>query len=192
MTATQLTMAIIAWSIHGLFALVGVVLALTVFLGLPGAWLVIALATIIELFDGFWLPASRSVSFGWWPIIIAVGLASLGELAELLAGAVGARRAGSTRSGAVGAIIGGLTGAIIGIPVPPPVIGSLVCSVLGTFIGAVLGELSAGGDEARFGDTMRPATGATIGRVMGTLVKVPVAAAVWALLVSVGLVRLLA
>jgi uncharacterized protein YqgC (DUF456 family) len=190
-TAGQIALAVLAWFIHLLFAVAGVAAALTVLVGLPGAWMVIGAAILIELIDGLWLPGSggAAVSFGWWPIGIAVALASVGELAELLAGALGARRAGSSRTGAVGAILGGLVGAVVGIPVPPPVLGALVCSILGTFVGAVLGELAADA-QTRVGDTVRPATGATIGRILGTLAKLPLAVAVWALLVSAGLFHL--
>jgi len=189
-TAVEIALAVVAWTVHGLFLLLGGALALTVVVGLPGAWMAIGLALLIELADGLWLPAGETTSFGWWPLGIAVGLAAIGELFEFLAGALGARRAGSTRAGAVGAVVGGLVGAIVGIPVPPPVIGALVCSVLGTFVGAVVGEM-ASGDGRRMQDTVRPATGATIGRVLGVLAKVPVAVAVWALLVAAGLVHLI-
>jgi uncharacterized protein YqgC (DUF456 family) len=188
-TAGDVALAILAWTVHLLFAVAGAGLALTVLVGLPGAWMLIALALVIELADGLWLPAGRSVSFGWWPLGVAVAIAAAGELAEFLAGAVGARRAGSTRAGAIGAVIGGLVGAILGIPVPPPVLGSLVCSILGTFVGAILGELTSGARPPLQG-TLRPATGATIGRILGTLAKVPAAAAAWAILVGAGLVRL--
>jgi uncharacterized protein YqgC (DUF456 family) len=183
-------LAILAWTVQLLFAIAAAGLALTVILGLPGAWMMIALALLIELVDGLWLPEGSSVSFGWWPLGVAVAIAAAGELAEFLAGALGARRAGSTRAGAVGAVIGGLIGAIAGLPVPPPVLGSLFCSILGTFVGAIVGELSTRTPPPLRG-TLKPATGATIGRILGTLAKVPAAAAAWAILVGAGVARLL-
>ena len=189
-SAGELALGILAWTVHLLFAVAAAGLALTVVVGLPGTWLMIALALVIELADGLWLPADRSVSFGWWPLGVAVAIAAAGELAEFLAGALGARRAGSTRAGAVGAVIGGLVGAIAGIPVPPPVLGSLFCSILGTFVGAIAGELATRTPPPLRG-TLRPATGATIGRILGTLAKVPAAAAAWAILVGAGVARML-
>ena len=52
-------------------------------------------------------------------------------------------------------------------------------AIVGTFVGAVAGELSSGTDT-KVRDTLRPATGATIGRILGTLSKLPIAVAIWA------------
>ena len=49
--------------------------------------------------------------------------------------------------------------------------------MLGTFAGAVIGELND--PEATVRDTLKPAAGASIGRIIGTVAKIPVAIAVW-------------
>ena len=64
--------------------------------------------------------------FSWWTIGVCTGLALLGEIIEFAAGAVGASRAGGSKTGAAGAIVGTLIGAVIGTFIPPPVIGTIL------------------------------------------------------------------
>ncbi len=49
--------------------------------------------------------------------------------------------------------------------------------MLGTFVGAIIGELTA--EQTGIRDTMKPAVWATIGRVVGTTSKVGIAMAMW-------------
>ena len=56
-------------------------------------------------------------------------------------------------------------------------------AVIGTFAGAIMGELS-GDESTTVRDTLKPATGATIGRILGTLSKLPIAMAIWAALTT--------
>jgi hypothetical protein len=163
------------------FALIGLACIAAVVIGLPGAWIMLAIAVVIELADGAYLDARGPDTFGWWPIGLCAILAGVGELFEFLAGALGAKTGGSSRRGMVGALVGGIVGAIIGVALPPPVIGSLIGAVAGTFVGAIAGELS-NGRESTVRQAMRPATGATIGRIVGTLSKVPIAAVIWLVL----------
>ena len=48
----------------------------------------------------------------------------------------------------------------------------------GSAIGAIIGELNAA-PNVELKDTIKPATGAVIGRIMGTLAKFPCAVVVW-------------
>jgi uncharacterized protein YqgC (DUF456 family) len=164
-----------------LFALIGLVCVGSVVVGLPGAWIMLAIAVVIELADGAYLDDRGPDTFGWWPIALCAILAAVGELFEFIAGALGAKTAGSSRRGMIGALVGGIAGAILGVALPPPVIGSLIGAVAGTFAGAIVGEL-ANGRESTVRAAMRPATGATIGRIVGTLSKVPLAAVIWLVL----------
>ncbi len=169
-----------------LFALVGFVLAFTVVLGLPGAWLVIALAVIIELVDGLYLPEGAPATFSFGVLVAAVGLAALGELVELLASAAGARHGGASRRGMIGSLIGAVLGGVAGtFLILIPVVGSLLGAMLGAGIGALIGEVSAAGATVR--GSLKPAGGAAIGRLLGTLGKIPFAAAVWGVLVVAAL-----
>ena len=72
-----------------LFTLFSAVLALLVILGLPGIWLMIALAGIIDLVDS--LTHDGPLTFGWVSMAIALGLALLSEVIEFAAGAAGAK-----------------------------------------------------------------------------------------------------
>ena len=53
--------------------------------------------------------------------------------------------------------------------IPIPLIGTLIGAALGAAGGALVGELSRGGVSLR--ETVRPATGAAVGRVAGTVFK---------------------
>ncbi len=158
----------------------GLVCVGVVMIGLPGTWMMLALAVLIEVADALYLPAERATTFGWWLLGICAVLAALGEVLEFIAGALGAKKAGSSRRGMVGALIGGAVGAVLGIGVPPPPFGSIVCATLGTFVGAIIGELQ----DERVGvrESLRPAAGATVGKILGTLSKLPIAMLVWAVL----------
>ena len=76
-------------------------------------------------------------------------------------------------------MIGGIVGALLGILIPIPLVGSLIGAIAGTFVGAIVGELWAGNHVTK---TLKPAAGASIGRLLGTLSKVPIAVAIWAAL----------
>jgi uncharacterized protein YqgC (DUF456 family) len=161
-----------------LFTLISLVCVATVVLGLPGAWMAIGLALIIQLFDPAWLSAGADKTFSWWVLGVCAILATIGEVLEFGAGAVGAKAGGSTKHGMWGALIGGIVGAIAGIAIPVPIVGSLIGAVIGSFVGAIAGERFVN-REITLKQTLKPATGASIGRVAGTLVKVPIAGVIW-------------
>ncbi|MEM7229481.1 MAG: DUF456 domain-containing protein [Planctomycetota bacterium] len=163
-----------------IFALVGVVCVISVVVSLPGAWVMIGLALVIELMDFIYLPVDAGQTFGWWTLGIAVALAAFGELLEFSAGALGAKTAGSSSRGMWGALGGGIIGAILGTFIPVPLLGTLIGAVVGTFTGALLGEMSH--KDGTLDGSIKPAIGATIGRILGTLAKVPVATAIWMML----------
>lgn len=160
-----------------LFTLAGGACVAIVALGLPGTWLLLALALAVEFTDGIYLPGEAPQTFSW-PLLIACALAAtVGEVLEFAAGVLGAKRSGSSARGAWGAFLGGLLGAAAGIAIPIPIVGSLIGALLGTFVGAIVGELTLPGAQVR--SSLKPATGATLGRVLGTLSKIPIALLVW-------------
>lgn len=184
------------------FFVLGAVCVISIILQLPGAWIMIALALVIELIDGLWLPETRTSTFGvwvvseWWIIVTCLLLAGLGEVLEFFAGVLGAKKGGASKRGMWGSLIGGIAGAIIFtfVLVVIPVIGSLIGAVIGTFVGAVIGELSAPPAEVdgetvipsmktdlrgKVRGSLKPATGATIGRILGTLSKLPIGIIIW-------------
>jgi len=132
---------------------------------LPGTWLMVLLATVIE----WWKPGE--FLFSWTVLYVAVGLAILGEILEFVLGAAGARQAGGSKRAAALAIVGGLVGAILGTLLPIPIVGTLIGACLGAFAGSLLGDLWAGRPVQLSVGTGR---GAAIGRFWGTVAKMAV------------------
>ena len=158
------------------FFLLGAVCVVLVMAQLPGAWIMLALAGLIEYCDRFYLPAGDQQTFGWWVLGTCVVLAMVGEALEFIGGAIAVKKTGGSRRGMIGALIGGVVGAILGTPFGL-IIGAMIGAALGAFVGAILGELTV--KEATVKGSIKPATGAAIGRVLGTLSKMPFAIAIW-------------
>ena len=125
-----LTLFIVCWLLNSLSA--------------PGNWLMVICAALYS-----WLmPAESPYAFGWWIVVVLAGLSGMGELLELATSAVGTRKAGGSRKGAilavVGSFVGSIVGVILGLPIPIPVVGSLIGALLfagcGAMLGAYLGE----------------------------------------------------
>lgn len=140
-------------------------------LGIPGNWIMV-LATGLYA----WLvPGELRVGLGWPVVAATFAIALGGELAELLAGALGVAKAGGSRRGTilalVGSMIGGLVGMFVGIPVP--IVGSLLAAVLfgaaGALVGAVLGEQWKG---RPLDESLNVGGAAFVGRLAGTLLKI--------------------
>lgn len=142
-----------------LFAVAFVGLFLTA-VGLPGTWILLAVATIAKL-------VSPDMALAWWPIWTGFALAFLAEGIEFMLGTTYARKYGGSKRAGWGALLGGLLGAFAGVPIP--LVGPLVGAVAGTFVGALVAELSVTGMQ---GDAGRVAWGAMLGRVLATVVKV--------------------
>ena len=165
------------------------VLAVLVFwslnlLGLPGNWMIVA-ATVLYA----WLtPGPGSGGPRWTAVAIVTGLAAVGEVVEFGASATGVKRAGGSRRGAVlaliGSVVGAMTGLFVGVPIPVigPVIAALLFAGLGALLGATLGELSAG---RSFEDSWKVGRAAFGGRLLGTLAKTLVGAAVAGVAIAV-------
>ncbi len=122
--------------------------------------LVPALPGIPLIFGGIWLIAGvdRYRHFGaWWLLGIAL-VAVIGLTCDLLAGAWGAKRVGASKQAVGGALAGTVIGVFFGLP------GLLI----GPFVGAVLGELSAGNNVQR---STAVGVNAWIGLLFGTLIK---------------------
>ncbi len=166
------------------FALLGGVCVLLVVLSVPGTWMMLGLALVMELTGAFTMAGERDAVFGWTAIIISFALALVGEAIEFGAGALGAKTGGGTKRGMAGAIIGGFLGALlVTFLLPIPLVGTLIGALVGTFAGAVIAEVS-GQSPMTVAGSMRPAIGATLGRVLGTVGKVAIAFVIWVLLVA--------
>lgn len=175
------------WLIAILFILLGLGCIFLVIMQLPGTWVMLFLGLGAQLLNGYVFDATEHASYGWWALGIGLAVAILGEVAEALAGAVGTKAGGGTKRGMVGAFIGGIAGAIGGsFLIPIPIVGTLIGAVVGTFIGAVIGETS-GNSPKTVGDSIKPAMGASLGRILGTTIKMICAIIVWSV-VSAGLI----
>lgn len=110
--------------LQGLSIVVMAAALLTVPLGLPGVWIMMAVLLVGAL-------------VGWvsWPVLFVLFAITGGvELLEFLALKRMGERYGGSRGAFWGAVAGGLLGALVGAPVP--VVGSLVAGMVGTFAGA--------------------------------------------------------
>jgi len=157
-------------------------------IGLPGNWLVVALAAIFAYF----VPSSYRADIGIPALVGLIGLAALGEVLEFFAGVLGASQAGSSKRGAALALVGSLVGGVVGlfvalpIPVVGPVAGALVFASLGALGGAVLGEQWKGRD---LDSSLRVGQAAFWGRLLGTLGKVWIGCLMLVLLIAALLVQ---
>lgn len=167
------------------FALAGLACLALVVLGIPGTWLLLALAGVVDLVG--LVAGHHPLPFGGGLLALCTGLALVGEALEAGAGIAGTRLGGGSRRGMVGAFVGGLLGAIVLTPVLPiPVVGTLIGALVGTFAGAWLGEATAP-QRRRRSATLRAAFGAVAGRLAGTLGKLATGSTVWVLLVRAAL-----
>jgi uncharacterized protein len=166
------------------FAIAGGACLLAIPIGLPGTWVLLALAALVELGDGVLVRgAAEPVTFGWRAIGVGAGLAAVGEALEAAAGMLGAKWGGATRRGMVGAFLGGVAGAIVASPlIPIPLVGTLIGALLGTFGGALWAEWTAVRRRSPE-ESLRAAGAAVLGRLAGTVGKLAFGVAVWALLV---------
>jgi uncharacterized protein YqgC (DUF456 family) len=137
---------------------------------LPGNWLIVGLAALFA----FVFPASAGLGLHWYTIGVAVGLALVGEIVELAAGAAGAQRSGASRRAMllalVGTMLGSVAGAFVSIPIPivGPIVGAVGGGALGAFAGAYIGETALGRSNEQ---SFAAGKGALIGRLLGTAGK---------------------
>lgn len=133
-------------------------------LGLPGLWLMIAAYAAYGWATGWGAHAS------WSALALVAGIALVAEVAEFFSGALGAKSAGGSKRGILGAIVGGLLGAVfLTFLVPVPVLGTVVGVLAGTFLGAAISERlwvgKPGAHAAHIG------VRAALGRLLGILIK---------------------
>jgi uncharacterized protein YqgC (DUF456 family) len=138
-------------------------------LGLPGTWVMIAAAM------GYGYLAGEGIGFP--TLLLAFGLAIVGEVIEFTLAARYTRKYGGSRRAGWGAIVGGIIGAIVGVPVP--IVGSVIGAFAGAFLGALVAERTRGGTT---GDATRVATGALIGRATAVAAKSAIGVAIAALI----------
>ncbi len=144
-------------------------------LGLPGNWLIVALTAIYA----YLVPAESPGAIGWKTVLMLLVLAVLGEIVELMAGAMSVAKLGGSRRGALmalaGSFIGGIVGMVVGLPIP--LVGSVTAAVLMASVGALIGAILAERRQGRsFSESWRIGKGAFWGRLLGTLAKAGIGA----------------
>ncbi len=126
-------------------------------LGWPGLWILVALVGLGT--------ALGEVSAG--TLLLAVAVAGLAELLELLIVQRMSRRWGGSSRAFWGAVLGGTIGVIMGMPVP--VLGPVLAGLVGSFLGAALLALHESRDLLAAG---RVGWGVVLGRTLAAFVKV--------------------
>ena len=159
-----------------LFVLAMIVSIFVVPLGLPGTFIMIALAIALNSF--------ASAGIGWFAIGLSLALAVVAEVLEWTLSARFARKYGGSNRAGWGAIVGGLIGAFAGVPVP--VIGSMIGAFAGAFLGALVAEFTQ--PQADASSATRVATGALIGKAAATAMKLAIAFTI-AILLTFSLIR---
>lgn len=172
----QMRVEIFAASSVVIGALLGVLL---VALTLPGIWFMILVAIGFQAW--FLLREPSTMMFEWWTLGVCILLGIIAEVVEIFASAVGAKKAGGTRRGAIGSVIGGIVGAILGtIFIWIPVLGTIIGAAAGAGLGALLAERHNAAKTWREASTI--GAGAAIGRLAATLAKVAFAVVVGTIL----------
>ncbi len=162
-----------------LCSLCGIALTL---LTLPGIWFAVLVAGLAQ----WWSIAQRGEAmFSWWTLGACVVIGIAAEVAELLASAAGAAKAGGTRRGAIGSVVGGVVGAIGGSFFIPP-LGTIVGAAAGAGAGALLLE-RAGGTKT-WKQSGKIGAGAAAGRLVATIIKASLATLI-AVILSVAAFR---
>jgi hypothetical protein len=138
---------------------------MTVPLGLPGVWIMVAIL-------------GGALLAGWvsWPVWLA--LAALTGLAEILEFVILKRmgdRFGGGQGAFWGAVVGGLVGVLVGMPIP--VLGPVLAGLVGTFAGAAAVTLA---ETRSLGRASRVGWGVLLARILAVALKVGVGMAVLA------------
>jgi Protein of unknown function (DUF456) len=84
----------LAYLVAVVFCALGALCVFSIIFSIPGAWIMLALAGVIEFCDQFYLPPERQQTFGWWVLGVCLGLVALSEVLEFAAGAAGAKSGG--------------------------------------------------------------------------------------------------
>jgi uncharacterized protein YqgC (DUF456 family) len=152
-------------------------------LGLPGLWLMIGIAALLQTLGTIPFSDAAAPHFGWTLLGVCLAIGVVAEVVEAIAGAAGAKYGGATRRGMIGAFAGGIVGAIFftGL-LPIPIVGTLVGGLVGAFAGAWIGEASAV-QQRDPQQKFRAALGAAAGKLAGTFGKLAAGVVIWMLLV---------
>jgi uncharacterized protein len=129
---------------------------------LPGLWVMVVATIAYGALTGW-------IYFGVKTVLVLTAIGVVAELVEMLAGGAGAKRAGASKRGMLGAVVGGLLGAVfLSILIPIFPIGTIIGACAGSMLGASLVEIALGQELSR---SMRIGIGAAKGRLIGIMSK---------------------
>jgi len=151
-----------------LLSLLGLLLICLGFAGTFGIWLgslIYASTTHFEKID-------------WKILILLLGLAILGELAENLLGVLGVKKTGASGKSSLAVLAGGMIGAIVG-GIFAPIIGSLLGVIIGDCLAPVIVEYT---QRKEWSASFKAGLGALLGRMGGSLLKLILA---WVMIIIV-------
>jgi hypothetical protein len=161
---------LIIWFLFGSVMIVALPLQL---LGLPGTWLLAA--------DAFFLRWLIGPDFIDYHTVIILGLMALfAEVLEFKTAIKGARSGSPVRGAAVASIIGAFAGGLAGAPIMFG-LGALPGMAIGAWLAVFTVALTGG---ATLSAASRTALGAMTGRVRGTALKVIIAVAMVAVIIT--------
>ncbi|MCE9604106.1 MAG: DUF456 domain-containing protein [Planctomycetia bacterium] len=147
-------------------------------LNLPGNWLILGASTVYAAI----MPEDSRWTLSWQLVAVLAVAAVLGEVAETASAAMGVKRLGGSRRGALLAIVGSFVGAIVGTAaIPVPIVGTVVGACAGSLVGAMLGEFWKG---QGFDHSLRVGQAAFWGRLLGSLAKISTASVMIAVAVA--------
>ncbi len=157
-----------AWVIASVALLTGIAGAVFVVLTLPGIWLMVLISALCM----WWQPEVIS----WKAVLMLAILAGIAEAVEFFASAVGSKRFGGSKRGALGSIVGTILGAIVGtFAIPIPIVGTIAGGIIGAGLGALMVE--RGIVQQTWKDSAKSGTGAAAGRAVSIFVKLGLAIA---------------
>ncbi len=149
--------------------------------------LIAVLVTALRL-PGTWVIVASALGYGWWndwqvigavTVGVLIGIALLGEVVELTASVLTARKAGASRQAAWGGLIGGIVGmlflsflATVPVPVIGTLVGAMVGALIGCFGGAMIAELAV---RRKLAQGTKVGLFSALGFVLGTVAKMALA-----------------
>ncbi len=126
--------------------------------------------SLITLATGIWAIASRFAQSATIPLVMALVILVLGTGVDFLAGYLGAKQAGASKWGQIGAFIGlllGMFGFLPTLPIGGP-LGPLLGIIFGSVLGAIAGELLY---RRNLAIALKAAIGILVGTVVGNLIQ---------------------
>lgn len=164
--------------ILGIVALAGasVVALASLVIGIPGTFIIVAIALLYALATGF-------VSVTWTTLASLLAMAVAGEALEFISAVATTSGPRPSRRVNLAAIAGGMIGGVLGLPLLFG-LGSLLGALGGAFAGAAL---AAGSQGHGFTSTLRYGVAAVRGRLLGFVAKVAIGVCMLALLLSAAL-----